>query len=274
MYAKVNLEVETRENVLLVPKIALVDSEGQRGVYQANDDKPRAVQGRSRSASKTPTAPRFSRASPKARPSCRRAPARCAATTSSLIAGAGRRARRSPGAAVAGPGRAGPGRPAATAARAAGGRRPARPAGQGGQAPTAARTLSERRPQSPAKQRCIDRKHRRLRPASIVFGDHRMSIPRLAIHRPVTMFMISFVVMLLGRHLADPAAGRSDAGERVPEHHRPRQLLRRRAARDGGARHAAARAGGLGDRRSRTGQLDLVRRQQPTSGCSSPGAPT
>ena len=38
MYAKVNLEVETRENVLLVPKIALVDSEGQRGVYQANED--------------------------------------------------------------------------------------------------------------------------------------------------------------------------------------------------------------------------------------------
>lgn len=38
MYAKVNLEVEDRENVLLVPKIALVDSEGQRGVYQPSDD--------------------------------------------------------------------------------------------------------------------------------------------------------------------------------------------------------------------------------------------
>jgi HlyD family secretion protein len=38
MYAKVNLEVETREKVLLVPKVALVDSEGQRGVYQANED--------------------------------------------------------------------------------------------------------------------------------------------------------------------------------------------------------------------------------------------
>jgi membrane fusion protein (multidrug efflux system) len=36
MYAKVNLEVETRENVLLVSKVALVDSEGSRGVYQAN----------------------------------------------------------------------------------------------------------------------------------------------------------------------------------------------------------------------------------------------
>jgi RND family efflux transporter MFP subunit len=38
MYAKVNLEVESKENVLLIPKIALVDSEGQRGVYQANDE--------------------------------------------------------------------------------------------------------------------------------------------------------------------------------------------------------------------------------------------
>ena len=38
MYAKVNLEIEDRENVLLVPKIALVDSEGQRGVYQPSDD--------------------------------------------------------------------------------------------------------------------------------------------------------------------------------------------------------------------------------------------
>jgi HlyD family secretion protein len=38
MYAKVNLEVEGRENVLIVPKVALVDSEGQRGVYQANQE--------------------------------------------------------------------------------------------------------------------------------------------------------------------------------------------------------------------------------------------
>ena len=101
-----------------------------------------------------------------------------------------------------------------------------------------------------------------------------MSIPRLAIHRPVTMFMISFVVILLGAHLADAAAGRPDAGERVPEHHRPRQLRGRRAARDGGAGHAPHRAGGVGHRRSRAGQLDLVRRQQPTCGCSLRGAPT
>jgi membrane fusion protein (multidrug efflux system) len=38
MYAKVTLEVDSRENTLLVPKTALVDSEGQRGIYQPNDD--------------------------------------------------------------------------------------------------------------------------------------------------------------------------------------------------------------------------------------------
>ncbi len=38
MYAKVNLEIENRQNVLLVPKVALVDSEGQRGVYQPSAD--------------------------------------------------------------------------------------------------------------------------------------------------------------------------------------------------------------------------------------------
>jgi membrane fusion protein (multidrug efflux system) len=38
MYAKVTLEVDSRENVLLVPKVALVDSEGQRGIYQPNDE--------------------------------------------------------------------------------------------------------------------------------------------------------------------------------------------------------------------------------------------
>lgn len=38
MYAKVNLEVESRENVLLVPKISLTDSEGQRGVYLPGAD--------------------------------------------------------------------------------------------------------------------------------------------------------------------------------------------------------------------------------------------
>jgi membrane fusion protein, multidrug efflux system len=38
MYARVDLEIEGRQNVLLVPKIALVDSEGRRGVYQPSED--------------------------------------------------------------------------------------------------------------------------------------------------------------------------------------------------------------------------------------------
>jgi HlyD family secretion protein len=38
MYAKVTLEVDSRENVLLIPKMALVDSQGERGVYQPNDE--------------------------------------------------------------------------------------------------------------------------------------------------------------------------------------------------------------------------------------------
>ena len=38
MYARVDLEIDGRANVLLVPKIALVDSEGQRGVYQPSED--------------------------------------------------------------------------------------------------------------------------------------------------------------------------------------------------------------------------------------------
>ena len=38
MYARVDLEIDGRQNVLLVPKIALVDSEGRRGVYQPSED--------------------------------------------------------------------------------------------------------------------------------------------------------------------------------------------------------------------------------------------
>jgi len=38
MYARVDLTVEDRDNVLVIPKISLVDSEGARGVYQAGDD--------------------------------------------------------------------------------------------------------------------------------------------------------------------------------------------------------------------------------------------
>jgi RND family efflux transporter MFP subunit len=38
MYARVDLTVEDKENVLVVPKIALVDSQGERGVYQPSED--------------------------------------------------------------------------------------------------------------------------------------------------------------------------------------------------------------------------------------------
>jgi membrane fusion protein, multidrug efflux system len=38
MYARITLEVDSRDNVLIVPKTSLVDSEGQRGVYQPNDE--------------------------------------------------------------------------------------------------------------------------------------------------------------------------------------------------------------------------------------------
>ena len=38
MYANVTLEIETRDNILTVPKNALVDSGGNRGVYQPNND--------------------------------------------------------------------------------------------------------------------------------------------------------------------------------------------------------------------------------------------
>jgi membrane fusion protein (multidrug efflux system) len=36
MYAKIALEVDSRNNTLIIPKIALVDSEGKRGIYQPN----------------------------------------------------------------------------------------------------------------------------------------------------------------------------------------------------------------------------------------------
>ena len=71
-----------------------------------------------------------------------------------------------------------------------------------------------------------------------------MSIPRLAIQRPVTMFMLSAVIVLLGADLADAAAGRPDAGVQQPTHHGQHELPRRRSARDRGTDHAADRAGG------------------------------
>jgi membrane fusion protein (multidrug efflux system) len=38
MYARVLLEVDRRDNVLVIPKTALVDSQGRRGVFQPNDE--------------------------------------------------------------------------------------------------------------------------------------------------------------------------------------------------------------------------------------------
>ena len=38
MYARVDLMVEDKANVLVVPKISLVDSQGERGVYQPSED--------------------------------------------------------------------------------------------------------------------------------------------------------------------------------------------------------------------------------------------
>ena len=38
MYAKVNLTIDDKPNVLVVPKIALVDSEGERGIYTPSED--------------------------------------------------------------------------------------------------------------------------------------------------------------------------------------------------------------------------------------------
>ena len=63
-----------------------------------------------------------------------------------------------------------------------------------------------------------------------------MSIPRLAIQRPVTMFMLSGVIMLLGAISLTRLPVDLMPELQLPEHHRPRRLPRRRPARDGGAR--------------------------------------
>ena len=51
-----------------------------------------------------------------------------------------------------------------------------------------------------------------------------MSIPRIAIERPVTMFMVSAVIVLLGLISLVAAAGGPDARRHLPEHQRPREL--------------------------------------------------
>ena len=90
-----------------------------------------------------------------------------------------------------------------------------------------------------------------------------MSIPRLAIERPVTMFMLSGVIVLIGAMslIRLPVDLMPDVD--LPEHHGPRRVRRRRTAGDGGARHAAARAVAGGGRRPRAARVDGVGRQQP-----------
>jgi hydrophobic/amphiphilic exporter-1 (mainly G- bacteria), HAE1 family len=106
-------------------------------------------------------------------------------------------------------------------------------------------------PGSPAAASAVrssDRLDVHVRPSST------MSIPRIAIHRPVTMFMISGVIVLLGAISLTrlPVDLMPDVSA---EPHDPRRLRRRRAARDRGARHAADRAGGQRGRGPRADQL-------------------
>ena len=169
--------------------------------------------------------------------------------------------RRQPaaGATAAGAPAARPARPAATAGASGGDGRSTAATGSGDAAQRqAAAVLSGR-------SRHVHVRHRQ---------SVDMSIPRLAIQRPVTMFMISAVITLLGAHLADPAAGRPDAGVRAADAHRAHQLRRRRPARDGGADHAADGAGG--QRRARRRPASSRSRPRATARCSSTstGAPT
>ncbi len=87
-----------------------------------------------------------------------------------------------------------------------------------------------------------------------------MSIPRIAIPAPVTMFMISAIIILLGgislTRLPVDLLPDIDAADGQ----RQRALPGRRAARDGGARHAADRAGGQRGRRTRADELHVATR--------------
>ncbi len=93
--------------------------------------------------------------------------------------------------------------------------------------------------------------------------ERSMSIPRTAIQRPVTMFMLSGVIILLGmlslfRLPVDlmPDVSYPSLTVRV-------QLCRRRAARNRGAHHAPHRAGDERGRRPRAARVDGAGRVQP-----------
>ena len=92
-----------------------------------------------------------------------------------------------------------------------------------------------------------------------------MSIPRLAIHRPVTMFMISCIVILLG--LISLTRLPVDL---LPDISQPTinvnvAYARRRSAGDGRARDASARGRVERDLRRRNDHLAVVGRAQPGS---------
>ena len=101
-----------------------------------------------------------------------------------------------------------------------------------------------------------------------------MSIPRFAIQRPVTMFMLSAVIMLLG--LLSLSKLPVDL---MPEFEQPTltvrvDLRRCRPARDGGADHAADGTGGQRRSRPDPRRLDVVGGQQPGPLNFDVGSPT
>ena len=64
------------------------------------------------------------------------------------------------------------------------------------------------------------------------------------------MFMISAIIILLGGISLTRLPVDLLPDVSLPDHHRPRRLPRRRPAGDGGAHHAAARAGAQRGRRA------------------------
>ena len=110
---------------------------------------------------------------------------------------------------------------AAPAATAAAGAADADAAGRAANA--AARPAGGRAPQQqrrPRQRAPVAAEHRRLSDHDeLQRQERRMSIPRFAIQRPVMMTMISSIIILHRRHLADPAAGRSAARHLAADDH-------------------------------------------------------
>ena len=193
MYARVSLTVEERKDALVVPKNAVVDFESKRGVCMPNDEQPRDVragEARHRGRRRRSRSRRGLNEGDTHRHHRRRRA--CATTTSCSSpaqdgAGGGRAARRPGGA-------GGPRRPAAGGGRgrAAARRRAAAAGASGGQRTGSGRQQPVQRLPSSAVQTADSSR------STIRSSRPLMSIPRLAIQRPVTMFMISVVIILLG----------------------------------------------------------------------------